>query len=88
MEAMVKFTNDPFLVKYKAKKLEKNVRRQAVETDIHDDILYTKLLLDTKKKTLFECTMDKTFGIGFTLAQRHKIRKMETQAKTYMEKLA
>ena len=84
MEAMVKFTNDPFLVKHNAKRWEKSIQWQAVEMDIHDDILYAKFsknpglkkfLLDTNKKTLFECTMDKTFGIGFSLAQRHKIRK-------------
>ena len=84
MEAMVKFTSDPFLVKHKAKRWEKSVQWQAIEMDIHEDILFAKFsrnpnlksyLLNTKKKLLFECTMDRTYGIGFSLGQRHKIKK-------------
>ena len=84
MEAMVKFTKDPFLVKFKAQKWEESQKWQAIKMDCHQDILYAKFngnhhlrkaLLDTGDETLFECTMDKTFGIGLTLAQRHKIRK-------------
>ena len=52
--------------------------------DCHEDMLYAKfngnqslkkMILDTEDNTLYECTMDKTYGIGFTLAQRHRIRK-------------
>ena len=84
MEEMVKFTSDPFLVKHKVKRWEKSVQWQAIKADIHEDILFAKYsknpnlkkyLLDTDKKMLFECTMDRTYGIGFSLAQRHKIRK-------------
>ena len=84
MEAMVKFTADPFLVKHNAKRWERSVQWQAIEADIHEDILFAKFsknpalkkfLLNTNKKTLIECTLDKSYGIGFSLAQRHKIRK-------------
>ena len=84
MEAMVKFTKDPFLVKFKAKKWEESPKWQAIKMDCHEDILYAKfngnqslrkMLLDTGDVNLYECTMDKTYGIGFTLAQRHRIRK-------------
>ena len=52
--------------------------------DCHEDILYAKfngnpslkkMLMETEDHNLYECTMDKTYGIGFTLAQRHRIRK-------------
>ena len=84
MEAMVKFTKDPFLVKLKAQRWEESQTWQAIKFDTHEDILYTKfgknpalrkILLDTGKKNLYECTTDKTFGVGLSLAQRHKIRK-------------
>ena len=84
MEAMVKFTRDPFLVKLRARRWDESQTWQAIKFDTHEDILYAKfsknpelkkILLNTEKKILFECTMDKTFGVGLTLAQRHKLRK-------------
>ena len=84
MEAMAKFHSDPFTVKNKAKRWDESTTWQNIQLDTHEDIIYQKLknnpilkkmLLETGEKRLFECTMDRLYGVGYSLAQRHKIKK-------------
>ena len=57
---------------------------QNIKFDTHEDIIYKKihndpvlkkLLLETGNKRLFECTMDRLYGVGYILPPRHKIKK-------------
>ena len=84
MEAIAKFYSDPFTVKTKAGRFEESVTWQNIKLDTHEDIIYQKfmsnptlkqLLLDTDGKILFECTMDRFYGVGYSLAQRFRIKK-------------
>ena len=84
MEAMAKFHSDAFTVKSKAKRWDESITWQNIKLDTHEDIIYQKfknnpilkkMILDTGDKRLFECTMDRYYGVGYSLAQRNKIKK-------------
>ena len=84
MEAMAKLHADPLTVKNKAKRWKESTTWQNIKLDTHKNITYQtfknnpilkKSLLETGEKWLFECTMDRFYGVGYTLPQRHRIKK-------------